>query len=312
MNDPTRPWYQAQAIHASLLADTALELGRLDGMLAAMPFDTRFGARRRLALIEAEEMAWAQGTPVARDEIGRDLMDARTGTDLEALAQARWAQRRLEGQGPLDDLRAFLGLRRNADLAPADHALTSRSTGAGFDEAARAFLGDVEALSDLHPLIRAPLHILLWRQAGLSGDDMIIEAAVWSGRAMTAGSEGVVFAPLGRQGRSAWAVGGVAEMRVMRHLQAVRSGARDARMMLVRLSVWTAEAMAWAQAQNGPSPERVIEVLAAHPLSNAALIETRTGLSRITVERILTRLHAAGLVRELTGATRFRLWEPAS
>lgn len=54
----------------------------------------------------------AQGTPLRREEIGRDLMEARASTDLDAMKQARWAIRRLEGQTRLDDLRSFLALHR--------------------------------------------------------------------------------------------------------------------------------------------------------------------------------------------------------
>ncbi|MDF3607057.1 hypothetical protein PE067_13495 [Paracoccus sp. DMF-8] len=37
-------------------------------------------------------------------------------------------------------------------------------------------------------------------------------------------------------------------------------------------------------------------------------VATRAGVSRITAERLLARMQAMGLIREATGATRYRLW----
>ena len=100
-------WFSAEAGQAAELARAAFALGRLEGAVAALEPEARAGANRRLALIEVEAMLWAQGTPLRREEIGRDLMEARAGADLEAMRLARWGIRRLEGQGDARDLRGF-------------------------------------------------------------------------------------------------------------------------------------------------------------------------------------------------------------
>lgn len=41
---------------------------------------------------------------------------------------------------------------------------------------------------------------------------------------------------------------------------------------------------------------------------STAMVATAAGSSRDTAERLLARMAASGLVRELTGARRFRLW----
>ena len=98
------PWVW-QAEPAGLLfslAHAARSVGRLEATLAALPVGEANRARQRLALIKVEAMLWAQGLVMGRDEIGRDLLDARAGSDPEAIRLARWAIRRLEGQGGAD------------------------------------------------------------------------------------------------------------------------------------------------------------------------------------------------------------------
>ena len=53
----------------------------------------------RFALIETEAMLWAQELVMERAESGRNIRDARAGSDPEAIRLARWAIRRVEGQG---------------------------------------------------------------------------------------------------------------------------------------------------------------------------------------------------------------------
>ena len=157
-NQPALPrpadWLAAQSTLAVDLAGAALSVGRLEARLSLMDDKARTGATRRLALIEIEEMLRAQGTPLSREEIGLDAMAARAGTDLQAMAQARWALRRLEGQSDPTSLRDFLALHRNLDGA--DAPWSERPVGNAFDAAAADFLEAMEGLSGLHSLARAP------------------------------------------------------------------------------------------------------------------------------------------------------------
>lgn len=311
-------WRLAQASLSLVLAEAAQALGRLEGQIAALPAAVRKGAIHRLALLEVEAMLWAQGIPLARDEIGRDLMDLRAGTDLEALHLARWAIRRLEGQGGLADLRGFLGLHRPANAPAPAGDLAPRPTGEAFDASAAAFLAGAERLSGLHPLTRAPALRLLWRLAGLSPPGLRIEAAVWSARAMIgdrtgtgAAGGGLSFVPLGRAGRIVWIMGGDPAEQSARHLEAVRDGCGEARAQLIRLAAWSETAAAATAPLKGDNPDRVLAVLLAHPLASAAMVETQAGISRLTAERQLNRLTGMGLIREVTGTKRFRLWAAA-
>lgn len=302
-------WLAAQSALAVDLAHAALSVGRLEARLSLMDDKARAGATRRLALIEIEEMLRAQGTPLSREEIGLDAMAARAGTDLGAMAQARWALRRLEGQSDPSRLRDFLALHRAEDRA--DPAWSERPVGTAFDAAAGDFLDAMEQLSRLHPLARAPAARMLWRLADLSPEGAVIEAAVWAARDMARATPGLTFLPLGRHGRAIWADGGPPERRLLRHLAAVTQGAGDASRMMDRIADWAEAARQAAAVIKGQNPARIIAALAAHPVLHTVQVEELAGISRDTAERLLSRMRRMGLVREITGARRFRLWAAA-
>lgn len=308
---PAAPWLAAQSACAVSLAAAALAVGRLDALIAGMERVARNGAIRRIAMIEVEAMLWAQGTPVRREEVGRDVMEARADTDLTAMHLARWALRRLEGRGQLDDPRGFLGLRKS-DVAILAEPMALRPAGEEFDEASDEFARKLEQFSGLHPLARAPVSRILWRIAELSPIDDLTEAAVWTGRSMAACCEALSFVPLGRHGRRIWNDHGTPADRLARHLQAVTDGATDARAELLRVQAWAEEAKQRTARIKGSNPARVIAALAAQPLMTTAMVEQHAGISRDTAERLLGRFHAMGLVRELTGTRRFRLWTAAA
>ena len=312
-DQPTGPhpgdWLAAQSGLAVELAGAALAAGRLEARLSLMDDKARAGATRRLALIEIEEMLRAQGTPLSREEIGLDAMAARAGTDLQAMAQARWALRRLEGQSDPTRLRNFLALHRTEDRA--DPAWSPRPSGRDFDAAAADFLEAMEGLSGLHPLARAPAARMLWRLADLSPEGAAIEGAVWAARDMARTTPGLAFLPLGRHGRAIWADGGPSERRLSRHLAAVAQGASDACRMLDRIADWAEAARQASAAIKGQNPARIIAALAAHPVLHTAQVEELAQISRDTAERLLSRMRRMGLVREITGARRFRLWVAA-
>lgn len=300
-------WLAAQQAASGLLSYASAMIGRLDATLAGLGCEARVGATRRLALIELEAMLWAQGTPVRREEIGREAMDARAGSDLEAMRLARWGLRRLEGQGPLRDLRAFLGLYRS-EMPGLDEALAQRPVGEAFDAGAAEFLATAGALAGIEPAVRAPALRAAWRIAELSGPECLVEPACWTARDMAAGCEALAFVPLGRHGRVVWIDGGPPLARMQRQLEAVALAAQEARREILRVRDWSERARRAVAGIKGENPARVVAALAAQPLLSAAMVEAETGISRDTAERLLARLQAMGLVREITGARRFRLW----
>lgn len=294
--DP-QDWHSAQAALALPLARAAQALGALDATVAGDP-----GMIRRLALTEVEAMLWSEGTPLPREEIGRDLMAARAGSDPQVLAKARWALRRLEGQADLRQLRGFLGLHRIDDAAQA-----GRATGDVFDAAAQDFLALLDR-PDLHPLTRAALSVTAWPLAGLSAPEDVAEAASFAARLAAAGLDSLPFAPLGQAGRRVWRSGGTVPERLDRWLDAAASGAIQARSEAMRLDAWAARAIAKTATLKGDTPARAIRALRAAPLMTTEMVAQDIGASRDTAERVLARLLDMGLIREITGSRRFRLW----
>lgn len=297
-------WRAAQGAQAPALAWAAMAVGRLDAAAA------RPGAVARLARLEVEALLWAAGTPLRREDIGRPPAALRADADLAAQRLARWAVRRLEGEGDPDDLRGFLGLHRSAAPGRAA-ALAPRATGAEFDAAAAAFTAAMAALPDAHPITRGAYARLVWRLAELSPAEDVVEAATWSARRMAEGCAALPFVPLGSFGRRLWRGAAPVETRLADHYRAVTDGATAARLMLERLAGWAARARAATAAIKGDNPARVIAVLEARPLATTESVETAAGISRDTAERLLRRLTALGIAREVTGARRFRLWTAA-
>lgn len=304
-----RVWLAAQAGTLRAMAQASRSIGRLEATLAALSASEANGARQRLALLEVEAMLWAQGLVIGRDEIGRDLLDARAGSDPEAIRLARWAIRRLEGQGGLTDLSSFLGLhRRTTSDEVFDTGMELRPQGVEFDAAASEFLETISTFGELHPLLRGPAVLAMWRMAELSPPGQVVEPAVWSARHMAAGAEGLLFIPLGRHGRRVWTGFGSPEDRLAAHLIAVHEGAQEARTLILGICAWCEQARAATAGIKGSNAARVVAVLASRPLISAMELEVQAAISRPTAERMLKRLTDLGLTREVTGHRRFRLW----
>lgn len=79
-------------------------------------------------------------------------------------------------------------------------------------------------------------------------------------------------------------------------------------MALERLTAWRDRAEAETADLQGRTPARLIAALVAHPMLRAAQAEAETGASRAAVQRNLDLLTARGLLREVTGQGRFRVW----
>lgn len=302
-------WATAEAHRVRELARALLALGRLDGVLLSLAEgEMRDGAVSRLALRETEALMWAAGTPLPQEDLGRDMMQARAGTDADVLRGARWAVRRLQGRGKLSDLRDFLGLHRQIDVETDMTPMATRARGRDFDAAAGDFAAGLDELGTVHPLTRAAFGAALWRLSDLSPEGDVVEPACWAARLMAQACLAAPFVPMGHAGRSVRTTGGTPAERLAGWYDAVARGAEEARVILARLWAWRERALRDTATIKGSNPARVIAALAAHPLMTTAMVEDATGVSRDTAERLLARMTGMGLVRETTGARRFRLW----
>lgn len=294
------PWLCAQGQYAAELATAAMAVGQLDMLIAEMGQ----GALERLALREVEAMTWAAGSPIALDEIGRDQLHARAGTELNVLQAARWAVRRLMGEGSLGDLRGFLGLHRTSETGGAQDTKL-RLSGREFDEAAQEFHAARAEAADAHCFVQAAYERHLWRLSDLSPEEDQIEGAVWAARCLASDCATLTFVPLGSATRR---LRGAGSNELGRYLTTITQGAVAAKADLLRVRSWARSAKAETAHIKGDTPARIIDALVAKPLCSTEMVEQEIGISRDTAERVLKRLHKLGVVREVTGGTRFRLW----
>lgn len=289
-------WRAAEAGLVRELGDLALNTGRLLERVQGMGP----GAGERLAHAEAAAIGWWTGHRITQDRIALFLAWrlGATGEDAEALIRVTWAARRLmapraHGREPAAGIVAHLALE---------------------SDAARALAEDVVAVlpgpDELGPVARACAAFHLWqvldeRPISVRG----IEAAVLGAR-LGLGIDGQLpgFLPLSLSGMGALAASGNVAQRLALWVSGAGNAVLAALMMLERLRQWQDRAQAAIADQQGRTPGRLIASLARQPMLSVPQLVGDTGASRPAVDRNLALLARRGLIREVTGQGRFRIW----
>ena len=294
-------WAQAEAGCAARLARVAGRLGALDDRLLRGPD----GWGHRLALIEAADLSWFVGDRVGPDRLGLWISMRLSGVqdDTGVLARSGWAVRRLTGgPGPEADLAAFLDRRDPENIADDTERLKDRADG---------WRDLMTAASQLHPITRACVGFHLWGLAGLGQHGDRVEAAVTAGRIATSEGTRAVFAPLAMGGAGGLRASGPPAERLARWLDGMDSATLTAMRHLDDIEAWAARAQAVMAPLSGRTPPALLEALTEWPLVSAPMAEILTGASRAAVQRNLAWMKAHGLIREVTGQGRFRMWRAA-
>jgi len=142
---------------------------------------------------------------------------------------------------------------------------------------------------------------------GKHGDRM--EAAVTAARiAAGEGQQFAVFAPLAMGGGGGLRAGGAPAERLTRWLDGMDSAILTAMRHLEYIEAWAAHAKTAMVPLSGRTPPALRAVLTEWPLVSAPMSEALTGASRAAVQRNLAWMEARGLIREVTGQGRFRMW----
>ena len=294
-------WTQAEACNAARLARVAGRLGALDERLKRGPE----GWRQRLALLEAVELSWTNGPRVAPDRLALwvALRVAGVHDDAQALARLGWVVRRLGGgPGPDAGLADFLG-RHDASAAG--------DMSEPFGDRAAAWHDLMQSGAHLHPISRACMGFHLWALAGLEHQGGALEAAVTAARIAASDTDGAVFAPLAMGGASALRAHGPPEARLKRWCDGMSAAVLTALRHLDQIDAWTLRADAAMAPLSGRTPPALRAALTNWPLVSAPMAESLTGASRAAVQRNLAWMEAKGLIREMTGQGRFRMWRAA-
>ena len=291
-------WQRAEAANAARLARVAGLLGALDDRLLRGPE----GWRHRLALIEAVDLSWFAGDRIGPDRLALWISMRLSGVQDETVALARvgWAVRRLTGgPGPEKGLSAFLDRRDPENLGDEAEPFADRAGG---------WLDLMAQAPDLHPITRACMGFHLWSLAGLGQQGDRIEAAVTAARIAAGNGRGAVFAPLAMGGAMGLRAGGPSADRLGRWLEGIETASLAAIRHLDEIEAWAARAETVMSTLSGKTPLALRAVLAEWPLVSAPMAETLTAASRAAVQRNLAWMEARGLIREVTGQGRFRMW----
>ncbi|KFI29399.1 hypothetical protein CDV50_10735 [Haematobacter massiliensis] len=282
-------WEAAQAALSYDLATLTYDRGRLDERARHMGD----GARERLAAAEALALGWGTGDRVGADRLAlwRAFRIGAPGDTAEALARTAWAARRLSAP-PGRGLTEHLGPDPRLDTLP---------------EEVEAELAGIAAL---HPVVKGCAAYHLWQ--GLDERPWPLrraEAAVIGARIAAEGQgTSLAFLPLALAGPSALVANGPVERRLARWVEAAHQSVLVALLTLDRLMDWRARATEAIADLSGRTPPRLLDTFLRHPMVSVPLAARETGSSRAAAQRNIDTFAQRGLVREVTGHARFRVW----
>jgi len=295
-------WRCAEAGSAARLARVAGRIGALDDRLRRGPK----GWRHRLALMEAADLSWFVGDRIGPDRLAlwKSMRLSGVQDDTAALARVGWAVRRLTGgPGPEVDLSAFLDRRDPENLGVEAEPFADRAGG---------WLDLMAQAADLHPITRACMGFHLWSLAGLGQHGDRMEAAVTAARIVASEGKGALFAPLAMGGAGGLRSGGPPADRLSRWLDGMETACLTAMRHLDDIEAWSARAEAEMSPLSGRTPPALCAVLTEWPLVSAPMAEALIGASRAAVQRNLAWMEARGLIHEMTGQGRYRMWRVAT
>ncbi len=296
-----RDWRAAQAELSYELADLAASFGALDERLRAGPE----GWTHRLALMDVSDLGWWTGDRIGVDRLAlwTGLRIGSTGDDVQALFRAGWAVRRLTtGAGPAEGgwttgLTAFLD-----------------RMALGMDEVPEAIadLADVmDGVASLHSVTQAAIAFHAWRALS-QGMGQDTEAAVIAARhAATMGRGGALFMPVALSGPGALRGVGEVNDKLSAWIKGLGQAVLAALLHLDRVSAWELRARDLTSDLSGKTPPMLLDVLAAWPMVSVPLAEELTKASRATAQRNIDLFASRGLIREVTGQGRYRVWTAA-
>lgn len=298
--DP-RDWRAAQDELSSELADLAVTFGALDERLRAGPD----GWTHRLALMDVSDLGWWTGDRISVDRLAlwTGLRIGATSDDVQALFRAGWAVRRLTSGAPPaaggweDGLTAFLDrLAQGIEDVP--------ETVGDLAEVMRNAEG-------LHPVTQAAIAFHAWRalSQGIGHDT---EAAIIAARhAASMGRGGAMFMPLALSGPGALRGVGEPAEKLSAWIRGAGQAALAALLHLDRVSAWEKRAREATGDLSGRTPPILIDVLTAWPMVSVPLAEELTEASRAAAQRNIDIFTRRGLIREVTGQGRYRVWTAA-
>jgi len=293
-----KDWLRTEAAQGRGLARAAAAFARLDALVSD-------GFAKRLALAEASALLWAQGDWVPVEKITLyGLLRESSLKDARALSLADWAQRRLLGVGMPENLAGFLG-RRRAEFDGLEE-LGQHPIGIEFDGLEADWHAAQRGLKDAHPITQAAGLFAAWRAFGLSEPGAAVEAGVAAMKIGAVEGRALRFLPVASGGTIGQ--GGAVADRLAHWYAAVENACLQAEMQHRRLNTWAKRAERASAGLSGKTPALLIEALQAVPALSARMVAQACSCDKATARRNLNRFAKRGLIREITGQGRYKVW----
>jgi hypothetical protein len=292
--DPAE-WLQAQGTFSGDLASACLAFGRLDARLAT----AGEGTRLRLALQEVADLGWLSGSRIGLERLALFFaLRIGAGDDAASLGQFAWGVRRLTGPAKVTGqggwaagLASFLGFEGDAVLDLAETMTGSEA---------------------LHPITRAAFLFHAWSMAGAERGARDVEGGVTAARlAGEALGRGALFLPLALGSGTALRGQGSIAARLAAFYRGAEQASLSALMLIDRMADWEQRSVMVLKDCSGRTPGELVQVFARWPMVSAPMAEVQTGASRAAVQRNLDLMTARGVIREITGQGRYRIWTAA-
>lgn len=289
-------WREAEAALSADLADLVFDQGRLCERVASIGA----GAAPLLARAEAASLSWWTADRISAERLALWLAFriGAAGEDGGGLIRSAWAARRLIA-GPMP---------RTASTA--EQILlalgTELTTRQGLSAEVAAAL---EPLAGLSPVTRGCAAFHLWKRLDERPDHLRgLEAAVLGARIAGARGRGLGILPLSLTSFAALTASGSPESRLAGWITGSHQAVLSALLLLDQRQAWRKRAGGMTADLSGRTPARLLDCLLTHPMIAAPQAEAETGASRAAVQRNLDTLAERGLIREITGQGRFRVW----
>ncbi|MBL1435456.1 MAG: hypothetical protein COB08_004575 [Rhodobacteraceae bacterium] len=293
-----RDWLKAEAQQGRGLARAAAAFARLDAQMSA-------GFATRLALAEVSALLWAQGDWLPVEKITLyGLLRESSLKDARGLSLADWAQRRLLGAGMPVGLAGFLG-RRRAEFDGLED-LGRHPVGVEFDGLESDWHAARRGLEEAHPITQAAGLFAAWRVFGLSEPGAAVEAGVAAMKIGAVEGRALQFLPVASGGPIGQ--GGTVADRLARWYDAVENACLRAEMQHTQLNTWAKRAGRATAGFSGKTPVLLIEALQAVPALSASMVARACSCDKATARRNLNRFAKLGLIREITGQGRYKVW----
>lgn len=183
-----------------------------------------------------------------------------------------------------------------------------------FEHRAAGWLAMMDQAEDLHPVTRACMGFHLWHVAELSPIDDPHEAAGTGARVAIADlspsgcAPGAIFAPIAMGGGGGFRAIGDPLARLARWLNAMESATLAAPRRLEEIEARAAAAERTMAPLTSKTPPMLRDLFTSWPLVSVQMAERLTGAHRATVQRNIDWMQERGLVREVTGQGRYRVW----